>query len=226
MAAVGLAIGGALGMAGSFVTDARLRQALWAIDGVALVVAAALLCLKFARRGEDSVAAGFLVFLVGESMLLAGTAAGLEGGVASYGGGVALWSAALVLTSAPKVFPTWVRVTGVAAAVPFAITAGEIFWGERLLAISRSRSRRSATRSSSSLSWVGSGRSSEHATKARARRCRSSSYLQSVVDQSRATRRRRTAPCSALAVTIPMRRRAARERERCRSRFSSMRIRG
>lgn len=133
IAAVGLALGGVFGLAGTFVARPELRQAFWAIDGIGLVVATALLTVKFLRKGNDCVAAGFLVFVVGESLLLSGTAAGLAGSVPSFGGGVALWAASLLLTSIPRTFATWVRVVGVTAAVLFAVTAGRIFWGEQLL---------------------------------------------------------------------------------------------
>ena len=133
VAGAGIAIGGALGMAGTFVADASVRQTLWAIDGIALVVAAALLAVRFIRSDEPVVAAGFLVFLAGESLLLSDEAAGLQASVPSYGGGVALWSAALVLVSAPAVFPIWARLTGGVAAVLFAVSAALIFWGEPLL---------------------------------------------------------------------------------------------
>jgi hypothetical protein len=133
VAAIGLAVGGAFGVAGTFVAQDAIRQTLWAIDGVALVVAAALLAVKFARQGRDCVAAGFLVFLAGESLLLAGNAAGLSGSVPSFGGGVALWSASLAMTSAPPTFAPWTRIAGAVAAVLFAITAGVIAWGGPLL---------------------------------------------------------------------------------------------
>ncbi|TIQ70474.1 MAG: hypothetical protein E5X64_40495, partial [Mesorhizobium sp.] len=84
VAAIGLAIGGALGLAGTFVASAELRETLWTIDGVALVVSAALLTMKYQRQGNDCVAAGFLIFVAGESLLLSGNAAGLEASVPSY----------------------------------------------------------------------------------------------------------------------------------------------
>jgi hypothetical protein len=87
IAAIGLAIGGALGMAGTFVAS----EALWTIDGVGIVVATALLTMKYQRLGNDPVAAGFLTFLAGESLLLAGNAAGLQASVPSYAGGIALF---------------------------------------------------------------------------------------------------------------------------------------
>ena len=136
IAAVGLALGAVFGLAGTFVGQAQLRQACWAIDGVGVVVATALLTVKFLRKGNDCLAAGFLVFLVGESLLLSGTAAGLAGSVPSFAGGVALWATSLFLTSIPRGFATWIRVVGAAAAVAFAVTAARIFWGEQLLPIS------------------------------------------------------------------------------------------
>ena len=132
VAAIGLAIGGAFGVAGTFVGPDALRQELWLIDGVALVVATALLAVKF-MRGGDLVAAGFLVFVAGESLLLAGNAAGLQASVPSYGRGVAPWAASLAMTSAPAVFPLWTRLTGVVAALLFAVTAALIAWGQPLL---------------------------------------------------------------------------------------------
>jgi hypothetical protein len=134
VAAIGLGMGAVFGLAGTLVSQAPLRQAFWAIDGVGLVVATSLLTVKFLKKGSDCVAAGFLVFAIGESLLVSGTAAGLAGGVPSFGGGVALWAAALLLTSIPREFPTWVRTVGIVAALLFTVVAGRIFWGEQLLA--------------------------------------------------------------------------------------------
>ncbi len=133
VAAVGLAVGGVFGLAGTFVGAPALRRVFWAIDGVGIVIAAALLTLKYFRAGEDSVAAGFLVLLAGESLVLSGAAAGLEASAPSFAGGVALWSAALVLTSAPNTFALWIRAAAIAAAVLFAVTAIEISIGVQLL---------------------------------------------------------------------------------------------
>ena len=133
VAAIGLAIGGALGMAGTFVASDALRETLWAIDGTALVVATALLTMKYQRLGNDCVAAGFLTFLAGESLLLAGNAAGLEASVPSYVGGISLWAAALVMVSAPKTFAVWMRLTALVAAALFVVSACMILWGAPLL---------------------------------------------------------------------------------------------
>lgn len=136
IAAIGLAIGGAFGLAGTFVSSAPLRETLWAIDGVALVVATALLTMKYQRQGNELVAAGFLTFLAGESLLLAGNAAGLEASVPSYVGGISLWAAALVLIGASTTFARWIRLTGLIAAILFVVTVGMVLWGAPLLPIS------------------------------------------------------------------------------------------
>ena len=95
--------------------------------------ATALLALRFFRMGHDVVAAGFLVFTIGESVMLAGTAESLAGSVPSFAAGTALWSAALLLTSVPKEFASWIRLVGTVSAILFAITAARIFWGEQVL---------------------------------------------------------------------------------------------
>lgn len=133
VAIAGLAIGAVFGIAGTMVSQAALRQIFWAIDGVGLIVATTLLAVRFLRRGDDAVAAGFLVFAIGESLLVSGTAAGLEGSVPSFGGGVALWAAGLLMISLPPTMPGWVRAAGVAAALLFTLVAGRIFWGEIVL---------------------------------------------------------------------------------------------
>jgi hypothetical protein len=84
VAAIGLALGAVFGLAGTLVKQVHLQSFLWAIDSVGLVAAAALLTLKFFRKECDAVAAGFLVFAIGEGVLLSGTAAGPVGSVPSF----------------------------------------------------------------------------------------------------------------------------------------------
>ncbi|MDX8525492.1 hypothetical protein RFM68_13315 [Mesorhizobium sp. MSK_1335] len=133
VAAIGLAIGGAFGLAGTFVSSDALRETVWTIDGVAIVVATALLTLKYQRLGNDLVAAGFLTFLAGESLLLAGNAAGLQASVPSYVGGIALWAAGLVMVSAPATFALWMRLTAFVSALLFTVSAAMILWGAQLV---------------------------------------------------------------------------------------------
>jgi hypothetical protein len=133
----GLVIGAVLGMAGTFVPSASLRGLLWGLDGIALVVATALLTIHHFRRGNDLVAAGFLVFVVGEALILAGAAMDLEASAPLFGAGVGLWAASLTLVSAPNVMPSWLRLVAALAALLFATVAVQIFMGRALTPLSQ-----------------------------------------------------------------------------------------
>ena len=133
LASVGLAVGGIFGMAGTFAPSASLRGLAWGIDGVGLVMAGAVLTLVFYRKGQDLVASGFLVFAVGEGIILSGAAMDLTASVPSFGAGTSLWALALVLISIPRVFPLPVRLLGLFAAVLFAATAVPIFAGIQVM---------------------------------------------------------------------------------------------
>jgi hypothetical protein len=137
VAVFGLALGGALGMLGTFVAEQNVRAISWAVDGTALVVAASILALVHFRKGNDCVAAGFIVYAIGEGVMLGGTAGSLGASVPAFAAGTALWSAGLLLTSIPKEFVIWTRLAGLIAAVLFAITSARIFWGETVLPISK-----------------------------------------------------------------------------------------
>ncbi|MGE3154369.1 MAG: hypothetical protein AB7G48_17235 [Nitrospiraceae bacterium] len=53
LASIGLAVGGVLGMAGTFAPSAALRGLAWGIDGVALVMAGTLLTVVCYRAGQE-----------------------------------------------------------------------------------------------------------------------------------------------------------------------------
>lgn len=131
----GLVIGAVLGMAGTMVNSGILRAELWAIDSTALVVATVVLALYFFRQGCDGVAAGFLVYAIGEAVMLGGTAATMN--LPAFAAGTALWAAGLALTSAPPVMPIWSRAAGAIAAILFASTSLRIFAGSVLTPLSR-----------------------------------------------------------------------------------------
>lgn len=133
LAAGCLLVGAGFGLAGTLVASPELQASLWAIDSVGLVIAASLLTLKYLREGAELVSAGFLVFAIGEGVLLSGTAAGPAGSVPAFAAGIALWAAALALISAPGRLPGWLRLLGGVAACLFALTAGRIYAGEVLL---------------------------------------------------------------------------------------------
>ena len=136
VAPICLVIGALLGLAGSFAPSASLRGLAWGIDGTALVVAAALLAVHCLRQNHDLAAAGFLVFIAGQTLVLSGSAMSLEASSPLFAAGAALWAAALVLISAGKLMPMAVRVLGGVAALLFAITALQVLSGRSLTPLS------------------------------------------------------------------------------------------
>jgi hypothetical protein len=132
LACIGLALGAALGLAGSLVGDAHMRAVLWGIDGAGLVMAASLLAVKYLRQGKDVTAAGFLVFAIGEGVIVSSAASALDQSGPAFAGGTALWAAGLLLISVPKEFPLPVRLLGILAALLFAATSLMILSGTAL----------------------------------------------------------------------------------------------
>jgi hypothetical protein len=137
IAAAGLVAGAVLGMAGSFAPSAEMRGLAWGIDGVALVVATALLGLLWLRRGDTSLAAGFLIYMVGESFMVSGSPMELAASAPTIAAGTGLWSAGLALVSASAAMPKFVRVTGSIASILFAVTAVRLFAGAALTPLSQ-----------------------------------------------------------------------------------------
>jgi hypothetical protein len=132
-----LTIGAVLGTAGTFVPSASLRGLLWGLDGIALIAATTLLTIAHFRRGHEVVAAGFLVFVVGETLVLSSAAMELSASGPVFAAGAGLWAASLVLISAPNVMPSWIRVVAAVAALLFAAVAVKIFLGQTLTPLSQ-----------------------------------------------------------------------------------------
>jgi hypothetical protein len=136
-AAVSLVIGAALGLAGSFAPSGSLRGLAWGLDGIALVVATALLTIHHVRRGNDLLAGGFLVFSIGQGLVVSGAAMELSAGAPSFGAGSGLWAVALAIISASRTMPLWVRGTGSIAAILLTVVALRIFAGNELTPLSQ-----------------------------------------------------------------------------------------
>ena len=137
LVAAGLVVGGVLGMAGTVVPSPSLRAVYWAIDGTALTMATTVLALHYFRQGCDGVAAGFLVYAMGEVVMMGGTAGPLEAGVPAFAAGTALWCAGLTLTSWAPVFPWWTRAAAWVGALLFGITSARIFVGAPLTPLAK-----------------------------------------------------------------------------------------
>jgi hypothetical protein len=136
IAATGLVAGALLGMAGTFTPSASWRGLAWGLDGTALVVACALLAVHHFRRGNDLAAAGFLVFVAGETLIVSGAAMTLEASRPSFAAGMALWAASLVLVGLSNIMPRLIAGIGFVGALLFAIVAVRIFMGEALTPLS------------------------------------------------------------------------------------------
>jgi hypothetical protein len=136
IAALGLVIGAVLGVAGTFAPSASLRGLAWGLDGTALIVAASLLTIHHVRRGNEIAAAGFLVFVVGETLILSGAAMDLEASAPSFAAGAGLWAASLALVSASRAMPPLVNAVGWLASVLFTVVAVQIFLGGALTPLS------------------------------------------------------------------------------------------
>lgn len=137
IAAAGLIIGAVLGMAGSFAPSAELRSLAWGIDGIAIIIGSALLVMYHIREANDQLAAGFLVFLAGETLIIAGSAMDLAASAPLFAAGAGLWSAGLALISASSLMPAFIRVAGAIASLLLAITAVRIFGGAALSPLSK-----------------------------------------------------------------------------------------
>jgi len=131
-ASIGLFIGGIFGMAGSFAPSPSLRCLAWAIDGVGLILATALLTVYYFRKGMDTAAAGFLIFAIGESLVLSSNGMDLNSNLTSFGAGTSLWAASLFVISFQKIYPVFIRCAGLLAGVLFSVVAAQIFAGHPL----------------------------------------------------------------------------------------------
>ena len=92
-------------MVGSFLPSASLRSLAWSIDGIGLILAGALLVVYYLRKGDDGTAAGFLIFTIGEALILSSSGVNLDADVTSFGAGAGLWAASLAVISFQKNVP-------------------------------------------------------------------------------------------------------------------------
>jgi len=136
VAAAGLVIGAILGVAGTFAPSASLRGLAWGLDGTALVVATALLTIHHVHQRNEVLATGFLLFVVGEGLILSGAAMELVASAPSFAAGIALWAASLAVVSTSNLMPPLVRAVGFIASLLFAIVAVQIFSGQALTPLS------------------------------------------------------------------------------------------
>jgi hypothetical protein len=137
IAAIGLLIGCILGMIGSTVPSDIVRNILWAIDSCGLILAAALLAIYTSKKGYDIVSAGFFIFAIAESIVFFSCAGNLNESIPAFGTGTCLWALSIAVISSQKLFPLFVRCTGIVSALLFTVTAFLIFTGHPLTALAQ-----------------------------------------------------------------------------------------
>jgi hypothetical protein len=137
LSACGLVIGALFGMLGSFAPSSELRGLAWGIDGVAIIVGSSLLAVHHLRRGDGQLAAGFLVFLVGEALITSAAAMDLAASRPALAAGAGVWAAGLALISVSTAMPLLVRSVGAIAAILLAISSARLFYGASLTPLSQ-----------------------------------------------------------------------------------------
>jgi hypothetical protein len=137
IAATGLLIGCALGVAGSIVPSDTFRNLAWATGSAGIIVAGALLAVFHFRKGYDVVAAGFLILALGESVVFSSCATSPGDNIPSFGAGSFLWALSIAILSLQKFFPLIVRLTGITGSLLFASVSISIFSGQQVNALSK-----------------------------------------------------------------------------------------
>jgi len=133
----GLLVGCVLGMAGSIVPSSTFRNVAWATGSAGIILAGALLAMRFFRNGRDGAAAGFLTLVIGEAVVFSSCATNLDDNISSFGAGIFLWALSIAFLSIQKVFPLVVRLTGIIAAGLFAAASILILTGHPVNALAK-----------------------------------------------------------------------------------------
>ena len=127
---VGLATGAVLGFGGNFLPAGSPKNIAYVLSSLGIIMGSALLAAWFARQGKSTVAVGFALLALAESISLSGifllASAPTFPGAYTFAAGVALYAVALPLVSVPSAFPLWARIIGTLAAIPFA--AHSLLW--------------------------------------------------------------------------------------------------
>lgn len=123
LVAIGLLVAVGAGLSGGLFEAGSTQSVLYALSSLGWVVATALLCLRHARRGESTVAAGFMLLTIAEAMLWAGGRPGDPGYLAGFAGGTMFYVPGLLLVGLPAVYSLLVRTTAVLGAGVWAVGA-------------------------------------------------------------------------------------------------------
>lgn len=117
------------GQLGGAFAPGTTQDVLWALSSTGMVVASPLLVFRFARAGNDVVAAGHAVLAIAAMVLWAGGPISTASGHVSFNAAMIFYPSALVLIGAAPGHPLVARVLGALAAVPFGYHATRCLLG-------------------------------------------------------------------------------------------------
>ena len=137
ISAAGLLLGCVSGIAGSVVPSATFRSLAWALDSGALILAGALLAMYYLRKGYVIMAAGYLIFLIGETVVFSCCATNLDDNISAFGTGTFLWATSISILSTQKIFPLFIRCTGMTSAALFFVVSLLIITGHPVNALTK-----------------------------------------------------------------------------------------
>lgn len=129
IASIGLAAGALFGMSGQVFTEPVTQTCLFVISGAAFTMGLVLLTFKYLRQKNDIVAAGFLLFSIGEAISTAATAADEKTALSAFAACMLFYIMGFLLVCLPATFPNWVRITGLVSATLFAIASTKFYLG-------------------------------------------------------------------------------------------------
>jgi hypothetical protein len=126
---VGLLVAVAAGIAGGAFESVAAQSTLYAASSVGWVMATALLALHHARRGELSVAAGFLILTIAETLLWVSGRPGDPDYELGFAGGVIFYVPGLLLIGLPRAYQGVIRALAVLSAGAWGFGAGKYLVG-------------------------------------------------------------------------------------------------
>lgn len=127
--AIGLLIAVATGVAAGGFESVSVQSPLFALSSTGWVIATAILVFHHGQRFELTVAAGFLILTVAETLLWVNGHPGDPGYEAGFAGGAMFYVPGVLLAAAPGVYPPWIRAFGVLAGGVLAVGAARFLTG-------------------------------------------------------------------------------------------------
>lgn len=125
--AAGFAVGIIIGTIANFLPAGAAVDVAHGISSLGLILGGVLFAARLARQELDIAAAGVALFVLAQGVIVSAGTPTDPGGEAAFAGGAALYALALLLVGVQAALPTWTRIVGALAAVPFGVH-GLMWW--------------------------------------------------------------------------------------------------